>query len=209
MGDADGWTVELAQSSRQAMPTGEEMNGILVAVAKGDQQAFTLLFNHFAPRIAAYLMRSGAPPATAEELAQEAMVMLWRKARSFDPARGAVSTWVFAIARHLRIDRHRRDGGEARGLDLDLDLLDLDGHDLADPAPSPDECLSALQRERRVRAAMGLLSPKHALLLQLSFFAECSHPDIARDLCLPLGTVKSHIRRALSKMRRSLEASET
>ena len=184
------------------MPTSDEMNDLVAKVAKGDRQAFAILFEHFAPRIAAYLMRGGRSAASAEELAQEAMVLLWRKAGSFDPARAAVSTWVFAIARHVSIDRHRRDGDEPFALDID------DHHDLADPAPRPDECLEALQRERRVRAALGRLSPEQARLLHLSFFAERSHADIARHLCLPLGTVKSHIRRTLDILRRHLDASE-
>ena len=185
------------------MPTSDEMNDLVAKVAKGDRQAFVILFGHFAPRIAAYLMRGGMPAASAEELAQEAMVLLWRKAGSFDPARAAVSTWIFAIARHVSIDRHRRDGDEPFALDIDDHH-----HDLADPAPSPDERLEALQRERRVRAALGQLSPEQARLLHLSFFAERSHADIARNLCLPLGTVKSHIRRTLDTLRRLLDGSQ-
>ena len=183
------------------MATSDEMNGLLAAVARGDRQAFAVLFNHFAPRIATYLRRGGMSAATAEELAQEAMVLLWRKAGSFDPARGAVSTWLFTIARHLRTDRYRRAGDENFH-------IDIDGCHLTDPAPSPDERCSALQGERRVRIALGRLSAQQAHLLQLAFFADRSHADIARDLCLPLGTVKSHIRRSLNILRRLLDASE-
>ena len=179
------------------------MNELMAKVAKGDRQAFAILFGHFAPRIAAYLMRRGMPAASAEELAQEAMVLLWRKAGSFDPARAAVSTWIYAIARHVSIDRHRRDGDEPFALDIDDHH-----HDLPDPAPSPEERLETLQRERRVRAALERLSPEQARLLRLSFFAERSHADIARHLCLPLGTVKSHIRRTLDTLRRLLDGSQ-
>ena len=195
-------TVVTRQLGRGAMPTSEEMNELVAAVAKGDRQAFAVLFKHFAPRIATYLIRGGMSAASAEELAQEAMVLLWRKAGSFNPTRAAVSTWIFAIARHVRIDRYRRDGDENLA-------LDIDDFDLADPAPSPDERLGALQRERRVRDALRRLSPEQARLLQLSFFAEKTHADIARNLCLPLGTVKSHIRRTLNILRRLLGASES
>lgn len=200
-GAAQRVSVVTPQLSRGTMPTSEEMNDLVRAVANGDRQAFVVLFNHFAPRITAYLMRGGTSAGSAEELAQEAMVLLWRKAGSFDPARGAVSTWIFTIARHLRIDRHRRDGDENLA-------LDLDGFDPADSAATPDEHLDALQRERRVRAALRRLSPDQARLLQLSFFAERPHFDIARELCLPLGTVKSHIRRGLKRLRRLLDAAE-
>ena len=188
------------------MPTSDEMKELVALVAKGDQQAFVKLFHHFAPRIVSYLKRGGTPTSVAEELSQEAMVMAWRKAGSFDPLLGGVTTWIFAIARNLRIDRYRREGAQHRGVDQELDL---DNYVFADPEPSPEARLNARQREGRVHAALRQLSPQQIHLLQLSFFAESPHSDISRDLCLPLGTVKSHIRRALLNMRRSLEASES
>ena len=189
------------------MPTSEEMNQLVRAVAtNGDRQAFAVLFKHFAPRVATYLVRGGTPAASAEELAQEAMVVLWRKAATFDPARAAVSTWIFTIARNLRIDRHRRAG--SAGLDGDdTDAADVEEH--ADPSASPGERLDTLQRERRVRSAMRRLSPEHARVLQLSYFAETPHSEIARDLGIPLGTVKSRIRLAVNHLRRLLDAPET
>ncbi|MEO5845278.1 MAG: sigma-70 family RNA polymerase sigma factor [Caldimonas sp.] len=198
-------TVVTPQRGRGAMPTSEEMNVLMRAVAvDGDRQAFAVLFKHFAPRVATYLVRGGTPAASAEELAQEAMVLLWRKAASFDPARAGVSTWIFTIARNLRIDRHRRagragpDGGDA-GV-----AIEPDEH--ADPAASPEERLGELQRERAVRAALRQLSPDQARVLQLSFFAETPHAEIARELCIPLGTVKSRIRRAMQNLRRLIDA---
>ena len=198
-------TVVTPQRGRGAMPTSEELNDLVRAVAaSGDRQAFAVLFKHFAPRVAAYLVRAGTPVATAEELAQEAMVVLWRKAASFDPARAGVSTWVFTIARNLRIDRHRR-GGDA-DVAGDGAEADLDAH--PDAAASPDEELDARQRERRVRAALRRLSPEQARVLHLSYFAESPHAEIARDLCIPLGTVKSRIRLAMINLRRLIDATE-
>lgn len=189
------------------MPTSEEMAELMTAVADGDRQAFAVLFKHFAPRVTAYLVRAGSAKAQAEELAQEAMVTLWRKAASFDPARAGVSTWVFTIARNLRIDRHRRDGGALDG--DDARGLDLDDHDPVDPAPAPDERLATRQREDLIRAALRRLSPEQATILQLSYFAEQPHAGIARELQLPLGTVKSRIRLAMSNLRRLLDATES
>lgn len=188
------------------MPTSEEMAALVTAVAGGDRQAFAVLFKHFAPRVTAYLVRAGSAPAQAEELAQEAMVTLWRKAASFDPVRAGVSTWVFTVARNLRIDRHRRDGSALDG--DDSRALDLDDHDPADPGPAPDERLGARQREERIRAALRRLTPEQATILQLSYFAEQPHSGIARELQLPLGTVKSRIRLAMSNLRRLLDAPE-
>ena len=187
------------------MPTSEELNELVRAVAtNGDRQAFAVLFKHFAPRVVTYLVRGGTAPASAEELAQEAMVVLWRKAASFDPARAGVSTWVFTIARNLRIDRYRRGGGAVdAGDDADIDL---DAH--PDPAASPDDRLDARQREQRVHAALRQLSPEQARVLHLSYFAEAPHAEIARELCLPLGTVKSRIRLAMINLRRLIDATE-
>lgn len=187
-----------------------EMSELMVLVSKGDQQAFARLFDHFAPRVASYLARGGTPAGAAEELAQDAMVLLWRKAKSFDPNRGAVTTWVFTIARHLRIDMHRRQGGVVtQSLSHINDDGDLDEYELTDSQPCPEERLGAAQRDQCVREALKRLSPEQAHLLHLSFFAESPHVDIARDLHMPLGTVKSQIRRALQQIRRSFEAFES
>ena len=174
------------------------MPGLVAAVADGDRRAFARLFDHFAPRVAAYLVRVGSSAETAEELAQEALVALWRKAGTFDPAAGSVQAWLFAIARNLRIDRNRREAGEAAG-------FDFDPSELPEPVPSPEEELQAQQVDRRVRAALGRLPPAQSRVVHLFYFAERPHPDIARDLSLPLGTVKSHIRRAVDNLRRLLE----
>ena len=198
-------TVVTPQRGRGAMPTSEELNELVGAVAtNGDRQAFAVLFKHFAPRVVTYLVRGGTPAASAEELAQEAMIALWRKAASFDPARAGVSTWVFTIARNLRIDRHRRggDGADAG----DHAEVDLDAQ--PDPAASPDDVLDARQQERRIHAALHRLAPEQARVLHLSYFAEAPHAEIARELDLPLGTVKSRIRLAMINLRRLIDATE-
>lgn len=186
------------------MPTSEEMSELVKAVAAtGDRQAFGVLFKHFAPRVKAYLMRGGSSAATAEELAQEAMVVLWRKAGSFDPEKAGLATWLFTIARNLRIDRrrqHRDDGGGSVG----GDAFELD--DLAvDEAVTPDERLDARRREDRLRAALGQLSRDQVCVIQLSYYAERPHERIARELGLPLGTVKSRIRLAVNNLRRLID----
>jgi RNA polymerase sigma factor (sigma-70 family) len=91
---------------------------IEAVAAQRDRQAFTALFDYFAPRIKAVLMRSNTPPAAAEELAQDAMLTVWRKAAQFDRTRAGASAWIFTIARNLRIDIARR---EQRGKVLDLE----------------------------------------------------------------------------------------
>src|SRR5882724_6582653 len=91
-------------------PQAPELNALLVRVAgTRDRAAFAALFDHFAPRVKSYLLRLGASPALAEDLAQEALLSLWRKAHLFDPAKASAATWLFPIARNLRIDAIRRE----------------------------------------------------------------------------------------------------
>ena len=198
--------VPLAVADRR-MPTNEELNGWMQAVAaSADRRAFAALFRHFAPRLNGFLLRGGTDPALAEELVQETMVALWRRAGSYDPQRAQLSTWIFTIARNLRIDHHRRAAGiatQAGDDDWDAEQHPADAH------LAPDAALAAAQRERAVRLALAELPPEQARVLQLSFFEEHAHSRIAQDLGIPLGTVKSRIRLAMTQLRRILDSYQT
>ena len=188
---------------RDAMPTSEELNSLAEAVARNaDRQAFAALFKHFAPRVKSYLMRLGTSEGLAEELAQEAMVSVWRKAQSFDAGRANVSTWIFTIARNLRVDHFRRIGNRTAEVD------DIDGDDTPDTLPQPDELLLTRQREAGVREAIAQLPAEQAQVLRLSFYEEQPHSQIAEALGLPLGTVKSRVRLAVRHLRRLLDGLE-
>jgi RNA polymerase sigma-70 factor (ECF subfamily) len=184
------------------MPTDDQINSWMRAVAEAaDRPAFAALFRHFAPRIKGFLMRGGADDALAEELTQETMVVLWRRAARFDPARAQLTTWLYTIARNLRIDHHRRSasGSAETPDDWDPEQQPEDAH------LTPDALLLAAQRERGVQQALSELPPDQAQLLRLSFFEEHPHSRIAQDLGIPLGTVKSRIRLAVRQLRRTLE----
>ena len=197
-----GHVAAVTAAPHRRMPTDDEINTWMRAVAEtADRPAFAALFRHFAPRIKGFLMRAGADDALAEDLAQEAMAALWRRAASFDPARAQVSTWVYTIARNLRIDHHRRTAGgsvEAPD-DWDPEQQPADAH------LTPDELLHAAQRSRGVLHALAELPPEQSQVLRLSFFDEHPHGRIAQDLGIPLGTVKSRIRLAVTQLRRILE----
>jgi RNA polymerase sigma-70 factor, ECF subfamily len=166
---------------------------LLVAVsARQDRDAFGRLFRHFAPRIKSFLMRGGAAEALAEDLAQETMATVWRKAQQFDPGRASASTWIFTIARNKRIDRIRRE----RRPEPDPN----DPSFAPEPAVSPDREVSALQDATAVRRALGVLSDEQREVIMLSFYEDASHAVIADQLKLPLGTVKSRLRLALKKL---------
>ncbi|HUB84734.1 MAG TPA: sigma-70 family RNA polymerase sigma factor [Rhizomicrobium sp.] len=173
------------------------MSTLLVSVGRrADRAAFVALFDHFAPRVKSYLLRLGASPALAEDLAQEAMLTIWRKAALFDPGKASAATWIFTIARNLRIDAIRRE----RRPEFDPN----------DPAFVPDEELSADAQMVRdvddacVRDALAQLSPDQAQVVQMSFYADKPHSQIARELGLPLGTVKSRLRLAMVKIRSAI-----
>ena len=159
-----------------------------------DRAAFAALFRHFAPRIKAFLMKSGAGAALAEECAQDVMATLWQKAHLFDPARAGVSTWVYTIARNRRIDALRR-ARRAEPEELDWG-----------PAPEPDqaEVLEAQEETARLGQALAALPGAQRALIERAFYGDLSHSEIAAETGLPLGTIKSRIRLALEKLRHQM-----
>ena len=163
---------------------------------ESDRVAFASLFEFYAPRIKAMLMRLGAAADTAEDLAQETLLMVWRKAAYFDPARASASAWIFTIARNLRIDRLR--GDNRAKLYAPYEMVEPEGPE------NPDSALSAAERDARVRSALKELSQEQVRVVQLSFFEGRAHGDIAALLDLPLGTVKSRVRLAMTRLRNLL-----
>ena len=119
---------------------------IVSVAATRDREAFARLFAHFAPRVKAYMFRFGGNPETAEEMAQEAMMQVWRKAHLFDPAKAAASTWIFTIARNLRIDRFR----QRKHIEVD----DSDPTLIVDEDPLADDVVNRDQEAVLVKAAM-------------------------------------------------------
>lgn len=171
------------------------LRALLQRVARQqDREAFAQLFGHFAPRLKAFNLRAGIDADTAEDLAHEAMIQVWRRAESFDPAKAAVSTWIFTIARNKRIDRLRRE----RYPEL---VSDEDRPEEIDTAPAADERIEADQYHGIVREAVRHLPAEQARIVHMAFFEDKSHSSIATELKLPLGTVKSRIRLALARLR--------
>jgi RNA polymerase sigma-70 factor (ECF subfamily) len=173
-----------------------DWSGCIVAVARTqDKTRFALLFDHFAPRLKGFFLRLGVPAAMAEDLAQDTMLTVWRKAAMFDPARASAATWIFTIARNLRIDTKRRE--------RDPQLLE-EFYDAA-PQPMPSDAVLSAEREARVRVALEQLPPDQADVVRLSYFEDRPHVEIAAALSIPLGTVKSRIRLAMTRLRGLVE----
>ena len=159
-----------------------------------DTSAFEELFNHFAPRVKAFLMKSGADPQMAEECSQEVMATVWRKAHLFDPARASVSTWIFTIARNKKIDAIRKlNRPEPEQLYPEQDY-----------EPDQEEVVELQQETERLATALGELPEKQRVLIEKAYLGELSHSEIAEMTGLPLGTIKSRIRLALEKLRHSM-----
>lgn len=164
-----------------------------------DKAAFAALFRHFAPRVKAFLMKSGASEALAEECAQDVMATLWQKAGQFDAERASVATWVFTIARNRRIDALRK---SRRPEPEDLPW---------GPEPEPDqaEVYEVQQETQRLGAALSQLPVKQRALIERAYFGDLSHSEIAAETGLPLGTIKSRIRLALERLRHQLDVKAT
>jgi len=173
---------------------------LILAVARDrDRRAFAELFDFYAPRIEAWLIRSGVDRTTAEEICQDAMTTLWRKANLYDPAKATPATWLYRVARNRRIDVARRnritliEPGDAA-----FDIVD-------ENAVDPTRTVDARDREDALRTALAQLPPEQLELVRLAFFESLSHSVIAERTGLPLGTVKSRIRLAFGRLRKTLE----
>ena len=174
---------------------------LLVRVGRDrDKSAFAELFDYFAPRVKSFLLRFGTDMSLAEEIAQEAMIMVWRRAETYDPRQSAASTWIFTIARNKRIDRLRR---ENRPLP-----------DMTDPAVMPESIetgeiqVARMQQEKKIRHALKNLPEEQAKMIFSAYYEEKSHREIAEESGVALGTVKSRIRLALNRLRAHVDEDE-
>jgi RNA polymerase sigma-70 factor (ECF subfamily) len=198
MAQLAGFTYVPVSVCSYGMKRSTPMAELLQRVAdRGDVEAYRALFQSYAPRVKSYMMRQGADAGTAEELAQETLLTVWRKAGLYSGDKGSATTWIFTIARNLRIDRLRR---EVPWQELP------DGHEEeASGDPSPDEQLSDKERSARVQAALAELPQDQHEVVSLSYIEGLSHSEIAERLGVPLGTVKSRMRLAYQKVREAVE----
>lgn len=169
---------------------------LLALIADQDRAAFAELFERFGVRIKAFMLRGGASNEDADEIAQEVLVTVWRKAHLFNPEKAAASTWIFAIARNRRIDMIRR---AARPEPDPEDPLFQ-----PDPEPGGYQALSAQELAARVRGCVAELPEDQRAVLRAAFYDGLSHSEVAAHLDLPLGTVKSRIRLAFKAIRGAL-----
>jgi len=156
-----------------------------------DKSAFNDIFDYFAPRVIGYLVGSGSQKEIAEEIAQEVLSMVWQKASQFDYKKGNVNTWVFTIARNKRIDRIRKNENPSYNT---LDLID---------ALYSENDIQKNDFEEEIKVLQNKLNKSEKKLIKMNFFEGKSHKIISKDLEIPLGTIKSRIRKILIKIRNS------
>lgn len=178
-----------------------ELHKTLIAriAANRDRDAFRALFEHFGPRVKALMVKAGADHALAEDLVQDVMMTVWRKVELYTPQRGAVGTWIYTIARNARIDRLRRHSSRP--------YEDLDGLELPSDEPSVEDEVQASQQADQVGEALAELPDEQRRIIELAFIQDKSQSEIADQLALPLGTVKSRMRLAYQKLKARLEHS--
>lgn len=163
-----------------------------------DRQAFASLFEHFAPQIKAFGLSTQATPglnAFADELVQETMIRVWRRAATFDGSKASATTWIFTIARNARIDLLRR--GARHKSDVDADDVWLE----AEAEQQPAQELETSRTKVRIRSAIEQLPVEQRQVLAKVYLEGKPHSEVALELDLPLGTVKSRVRLALNKMK--------
>jgi len=166
------------------------------AMAGGDSDALAVLITRYSGMLIAHAWRVLRDQSDAQEVAADVLWQVWCDSSSFTPQRGAVATWLITLVRNRAIDRLR--GKRTRQA--------LDGDAVADCAPDPAAEIDQAQRARLVRTAIASLATTERAVLELAYFSDLSHAEIARQLRIPLGTVKTRMRGAITKLRQTLAA---
>ena len=182
-------TVELDQHDQFV----QDMRAVAV---QRDRDAFTRLFDHFVPKIKAFTL-AAYPGASmlASEIAQDVMLKVWKQAHTYKPEVAAVNTWIFTLARNVRIDYLRKHSRHQSDV-----IPGFVYHELEDENPDPFQCAQQQRDEERVYSVMKALPEDQREVLAKVYLEGKTHIEVAGELNLPLGTVKSRVRLALKKM---------
>ena len=179
--------------------TPKEWNQLLIKVGDSqDRQAFKALFDHFGPLIKSYFMAkfpSQQSLQMMDELVQEVMIKIWQKAMTFDPQKAAASTWIFTLARNTRIDMLRRQSKYAKTSSLETEEIWEDTTE-----SGPYQLLQHNRDSRQIRESLQQLPDEQSLVIRKVYMESKSHSEVAEELNLPLGTVKSRVRLAQNKL---------
>lgn len=198
--DADGESANLTpDAAAYAAPLASgELADWIVRIADRDEKALTLLYDAVVGKVYGLVLRIAANRQLAEEVTEDVFWQVWRQAPRFDPARGTPLAWIMTIARSRALDALRR-REPAEALDADPGIMEVS------PDANPLDLLSAVQRNSQIHQALAEIEALPRQLVALAFFKGLSHEEIASHTGLPLGTVKSHIRRAMLRLRELLQ----
>jgi RNA polymerase sigma-70 factor (ECF subfamily) len=199
-----GWpmySLRMSENKIQAgasLPPVDDPETLLLRVAVDrDREALAKLFSLFGPRVKSMMLKLGASEAIAEDMVQETFLAVWRKAHLFSVERGAAVSWIFTIARNLRIDQFRKQSNKP--------YEDLEKVTIESSEPSGSVLVEQRQVIDRVSKALTALSPEQQEVVRLSFLSDMPHSQIAEKIGIPLGTVKSRLRLAYERLRPMLE----
>ena len=189
------------QKQSETVVAEDNPNSLIQRIGENrDKVAFALLFKQFGPKLKSLMLRLGTNTSTAEELVQETMLSVWRKSHTFDSSKASASTWMFTIARNLRIDRFR---SESRP-----EFDPSDPSLIPEPELQADEQLELKNRQNYVRKCLDELPNDQREVVKMSFMQGLSHQEISDKLDIPLGTVKSRLRLSFGKLRTTMEKSD-
>ena len=194
--DAVDQTRRLSGDEPRRLPVddaAEAATWLVAIAARADRAAFTRLFRVYAPKVKGHLVARGAAVGVADELTQDVMLTVWRKAAQFDPSKGTVAAWLYTITRN-RLFNHLRD---ARYPQPELEA----GASADDAAARPDEQLASAEHRARLARALHELPPEQHAVLRDAYWRGQTLQEHADEQRLPLGTVKTRVRLALAHLR--------
>lgn len=201
---ANSWQLKEPEKRDQAIANEQLLQEWIARVVDSDQAAIELLYESLVGQVYGLALRITRQEQLAEEVVQDTFWQVWRQAPRFDPERGLAKSWVMTIARSRALDALRRIEPNESSLEPEaLALFEAPGDDI------PPDLLEAMQQGHQLHAALSSLDAMPRQLVSLAFFRGLSHDEIAEHSGLPLGTVKSHIRRALLALQQILTANVT
>jgi len=187
-----------APSEPDAQDQENSLRGMLIAIARRDEATLEAFYDLTVGRVYGLALRITRRPEAAEEVASDVYLQIWRDAARYDPSRGRVLTWLLTVCRSRAIDSlRRRDEAESLPEDEELNATDT-------VSSQPEELLATVQNHTALHRALELLTPLQRQLLALAFFRGLTHEEIAQRSQLPLGSVKTHVRKALGILRAHL-----
>jgi RNA polymerase sigma-70 factor (ECF subfamily) len=185
----------------------QQLKTWLVAVAKKDTQAFRSLYEAASPKLFGFVLRILVKRELAEEVLQESFVNIWNNAASYQPHLAAPMTWMTTIVRNKAFDMLRRVDDT---VEIDNDTFDKEVMEaLESPDPTPIEALQMTDDAKALARCFSRLEGLHRQAIALAFYHDLSHSEVADQLKLPIGTVKTWIRRGLERLRLCLTKLES